>query len=362
MDTASQPLTHNHQPNSPDIRKIGLHQDFWYPIALSKQLKQKKTLARSFAGEPVVLVRGNDDEVFALEDRCAHRQVPLSRGVVNTKYVQCGYHCWTYDKTGKCVNVPYLDKDKQLPNGVRSYPTREAYGMIWIYPGDRTKLEEVVFPDIPTFADENYKTRYLDSQVKCHYSFMHENLMDMNHQFLHRKLMGMIRTVFLEMRDGEDWVECDYTFERAAGKQSFGEKFIIGRMSKKNPGDEKDLMTIRTGYPYQTLQFYTAGSDEPALDLWNVYIPVDAEQRINHTFGMIMIRKPATPGLIHAMWPIITWFTNGIFKEDREIVELEQAAFDNQGGDWNQEIFPIIQKLRNVLITQGEPIESYEKS
>ena len=37
--------------------------------------------------------------------------------------------------------MPYLDKDKKLPNGVRSYPCREAHGLIFIYPGDPAKQE-----------------------------------------------------------------------------------------------------------------------------------------------------------------------------------------------------------------------------
>ena len=110
-------------------------------------------------------------------------------------------------------------------------------------------------------------------------------------------------------------------------------------------------------YPYQTLKFWTAGSERPALDLWNVYIPVDKDQRINHTFGMIMVEKPPIPGLIHLLWPFIAWFTDGIFKEDRWIVELEQKAFDEQGGDWNQEIFPVILDLRELLIRGGVPLD-----
>lgn len=34
-------------------------------------------------------------------------------------------------------------------------------------------------------------------------------------------------------------------------------------------------MSTRTRYPYQTLEFRTRGTTEPALDLWNVYIPRD---------------------------------------------------------------------------------------
>ena len=46
--------------------------------------------------------------------------------------------------------------------------------------------------------------------------------MDMNHQFLHRKLMGRIKTLFLALRKGTNWIEADYTFTRAKGLQSLG--------------------------------------------------------------------------------------------------------------------------------------------
>lgn len=344
--------------HKPDLRKTGIHPDFWYPLAWSKDLRKARVKGVSFGGDPIVLVRTESGALFALEDRCAHRQVPLHGGLVRGEQLQCGYHCWTYDASGRCVSVPNLDKDKTLPIGVRSYPCREAYGLIFVYPGAPSRREAAPFPDIPTHGDSNYKARNLDRRIKCHYSFMHENLMDMNHQFLHRKLMGRIKTVFLALRKGSNWIEVDYTFTRAKGLQPFGERFILGSRPRPTAGRSQDLMTIRTEYPYQTLKFWTAGSQEPVLDLWNVYVPVDRAQRVHHTFGMIMIRKPSVPGLIHLMWPFITWFTESIFTEDRLIVEAEQRAFDRQGADWNQEIFPAILAIREVLIKQGVPLTS----
>jgi hypothetical protein len=35
---------------------------------------------------------------------------------------------------------------------------------------------------------------------------------------------------------------------------------------------------------------------------------------------------------------------------------LEQKAFDTQGADWNNEIFPVILKVRELLLRQGVPI------
>ena len=133
-----------------DLRKTGIDPNFWYPLARSHDLKPGKTLGVHFAGEPIVLVRPAADArqtaVFALEDRCAHRQVPLHLGVVKGERLACDYHCWTYDRGGRCVTVPYLDKAKSLPNGVRSYPSREAYGLIFVFTGDPDRVASVPFP------------------------------------------------------------------------------------------------------------------------------------------------------------------------------------------------------------------------
>ena len=175
-----------------DLRKTNIAPDFWYPIARARDLKAGKLLAAGFAGSPIVLARTKSGELLALEDRCAHRQVPLHVGVVAGNAIRCGYHGWEYNAQGKCVSVPYLDRCRLKPNNVRHFPVREAYGLLFVFPGDAARAEATPFPYIPSASDPAYKMRYLDRLIDCHYSFMHENLMDMNHQFLHRRLMGEI--------------------------------------------------------------------------------------------------------------------------------------------------------------------------
>jgi len=335
-----------------DLRRVGIDPDFWYPLAQSGELARGQALAKAFAGEPIVLVRPEQGAVFALEDRCAHRQVPLSAGDVCGDRLQCCYHGWSYDSAGSCVDVPYLDAS---PNGVRSYPCRELGGLIFVFPGRAERAEQVPLPRLP--LDPRYKILHLDYRVSCHYSFMHENLMDMNHQHLHKGLMGRVRAKLLDAREGDGWVEADYTFERTAGKQHWGERLMLGLRRKPAPAERKhDLMTVRTEYPYQTLKFWTAEGGEPALDLWNVYVPVDAEQKVNHQFGLMTVRRPSLPGVIHLLWPVIRRFSAGIFAEDRWVVEREQAAWERQGGDRNQEVFPAILQLRELLRTRGVPL------
>jgi len=333
-----------------DLRRIGSHPDHWYPVAWSTELKAGKTYAASFAGDPIVLVRPESGPVFALEDRCAHRQVPLSQGVVTGCAVRCCYHGWTYAASGACIDVPYIGKGK-LPNGVRSYPCREQDGLILIWPGDPERVTEL--GPLGAAGDSSYKTRRFGKQVHCHYTFMHENLMDMNHQFLHRRQMGQIAPRYLGRRMGDEWLEIDYSFARTDGKQPLGEAVIMGsRKTKADAPAHRDLMTIRTEYPYQTLRIWTAG-DKPVMHLWICYTPVDAAQTYNRTFGLLSICRPKLSWLLDLGWPALIWFTDRIFKEDREIVEMEQAAHDRQGADWNQEVFPPIRDLRGLLAANG---------
>ncbi|CAE6718580.1 aromatic ring-hydroxylating oxygenase subunit alpha [Paraburkholderia nemoris] len=336
-----------------DLRRVGIHPDYWYPLAWSHEVKRGKTHGVTFAGEPIVLARTESGKVFALEDRCAHRQVPLHQGVVDGESIRCGYHGWTYDCSGTCIDVPYLGRDR-LPNGVRSYPCREVEGLIFVFPGNAELAEERPLPAFSSVSDKKYKTRRFGRPVNCHYSFMHENLMDMNHQFLHRRQMGQMRARSLGRRRGEGWVEVDYTFARMAGQQPIGEAIVFGQSRKTGGDNDKDVMTIRTEYPYQTLQIRT--SDQTlVMDLWIVYVPLDREQRTNRTFGLLSIRKPGIPGVLNLAWPLLVWFTERIFKEDREIVEAEQRAHDSQGADWNHEVFPVINELRALLRESGAP-------
>ena len=342
-----------------DLRRVAAHPDHWYPVAWSAELKAGKPLAVTFAGDPIVLVRPKegrgDDKVFALEDRCAHRQVPLSHGLVEGCAIRCGYHGWAYAADGRCTDVPYIGKGK-LPNGVRAYPCREVEGLILVFPGDPALADTVPLPGLGSVADARYKTRRFGQEVACHYSFMHENLMDMNHQFLHRKQMGNMVPRFMGGDRGEDFVEARYVFSRVGGKQPWGEAAIFGERrglsEEGEPAVQKDLMTIRTEYPYQTLRIRT-GDEAPVMDLWICYTPLDAAQRRNRTFGLLSVKRPKLGWLLDAGWPALVVFTERIFKEDRDIVELEQAAHDAQGEDRNQEVFPVIRQLRALLRTRG---------
>jgi phenylpropionate dioxygenase-like ring-hydroxylating dioxygenase large terminal subunit len=355
----------NRNRNEPDLRRIGLHPDFWYPLARSKDVKAGSTHLATYGGDPIVLARTERGEVFALDDRCAHRQFPLHKGVVCGEMLRCAYHAWTYRKDGRVAAVPYLPKDACRPTGVRSYPCREEYGYVFVFTGDADRANQVPLPRLPFFHSAGTRTMHFWRRVECHYSFMHENLMDMNHQFLHRGIMGTIKPTLLDYRKGHDWVEVRYRFQRAGGKPDRGARFLLAGGRKKSAApstdsetaDAGDLMTIRTQYPYQTLSIFRRGAEDPSFNLWAAYVPYDRDQRSHISVGMLMIEKPPIPGLIHIFWPLIRRFAESVFTEDRMAVEAEQRAHDQQRSDWNQEVNPVILALRDVLVRNGVSLD-----
>jgi phenylpropionate dioxygenase-like ring-hydroxylating dioxygenase large terminal subunit len=339
----------------PDLRRVGINPNFWYPVARSRSVRKEKTFAATFAGMRIALYRGESGTVYALEDRCAHRQVPLSMGVVEGDVLRCCYHAWAYRGNGRISQIPYLPKNAgRPPRGVRAYPVREAYGLVFVFPGDPQNAEATALPELPEFHSAKHKTMTFSRTVSCHYSFMHENLLDMNHQFLHRGVVGRIKPTLLGYDTSPDAVEARYLFTHAGGKKNRG----AGLLASKGVGGTStpDVITIRTGYPYQTLRLVPENAELPAFSLWVAYVPEDAEQRTCHVYGLLMIEKPPVPGAIHLAWPLIRRFTERVFAEDRVAVEAEQRAWDEQGEDWNHEVFPLIMDVRQVLRANGVPL------
>jgi nitrite reductase (NADH) small subunit len=57
-------------------------------------------------GAPVAVFRNQQDQVFALLDRCPHKGGPLSQGIVFGTSVACPLHNWTIGLADGCAKAP----------------------------------------------------------------------------------------------------------------------------------------------------------------------------------------------------------------------------------------------------------------
>ena len=83
----------------------------WNYLCLSVEVKNTGDFITTFVGDtPVIVVRDADGELYAFENRCAHRGALIAleqRG--NTKAFTCVYHAWSYDRQGNLKEVAFKD-------------------------------------------------------------------------------------------------------------------------------------------------------------------------------------------------------------------------------------------------------------
>jgi phenylpropionate dioxygenase-like ring-hydroxylating dioxygenase large terminal subunit len=90
-----------------ELEQERLFRKTWMFLAHESELPGKGDyVTRNLAGEPVVVVRGDDGVVRAFLNSCRHRGMRLCRadnGHMST--IRCPYHGWTYSKNGKLLSV-----------------------------------------------------------------------------------------------------------------------------------------------------------------------------------------------------------------------------------------------------------------
>ena len=161
----------------------------WYVAALAAEVS-RQPLARRLLGIPVMLFRRLDGTPVALEDRCAHRSFPLSRGAIDGDSVVCGYHGARYDCEGRCTEVP---SQGLIPPGaiVRAFPLHERGKMVWIWMGPPELADPDRIPHQDFMDDGAWVSSIERMHLKASYVRLHENLLDLTHlSFLHANSFG----------------------------------------------------------------------------------------------------------------------------------------------------------------------------
>jgi phenylpropionate dioxygenase-like ring-hydroxylating dioxygenase large terminal subunit len=159
----------------------------WYYALPAHALKRGKTLHKTLLGDPVLVGRDADGNVFAMRDTCIHRGTLLSRGDFDGREVECPYHGWRFATDGRCTAIPsQADHQRPQPNDIRAvtYAVRESQGNIWVFMGDKTKGLPSV-PEVPAIGD---RFGIHESMVfECNIDLAVSGLMDPAHgAFVHR--------------------------------------------------------------------------------------------------------------------------------------------------------------------------------
>ena len=77
--------------------------NYWYPVALSSEVRDKPVAAR-LLDKQVVLWRSGGS-VNAFNDLCIHRGTRLSLGWIRGNELVCPYHGWCYGRDGQVTRI-----------------------------------------------------------------------------------------------------------------------------------------------------------------------------------------------------------------------------------------------------------------
>jgi phenylpropionate dioxygenase-like ring-hydroxylating dioxygenase large terminal subunit len=164
--------------------------DIWYPAGWASELNDQ-LLGRTLLDQMVLLFRDANGTARAIGGRCPHRFAPLHLGTKFGDAVECAYHGFRFDGTGRCVLVP--DEEGPIPGGMRvpGYPLVERDRVLWIWFGDVDKADPALIPDLSErLSNPKYVALTGTIVIKANYELVADNLIDARHgQFLHASVL-----------------------------------------------------------------------------------------------------------------------------------------------------------------------------
>jgi phenylpropionate dioxygenase-like ring-hydroxylating dioxygenase large terminal subunit len=162
--------------------------NFWYPICTTEELNEANPRRAELLGVRLVAFRDESGDAHVMADTCVHRGGSLSKGKVIGDSVQCPYHGWEFNGTGKCTKIPSMRKGK--PPGrakVDSYPVQEKYGIVFAFLGDLPEAERPPLHLVEEYDQEGWQfSGPLTFELEAYYERSIENGMDPVHnEFVH---------------------------------------------------------------------------------------------------------------------------------------------------------------------------------
>lgn len=167
--------THSQQPMFNNWQVVA---QGWYIACPQRQLRKGQVKSLELCGQPLVVFRGLDGKVRALDAFCPHLGTNLGIGQVEGNWLRCAFHHWAFDGSGQCQQIP-CQKHIPAKAKVSAYATAEKYGFIWIYP-EATAAEE-----LPEFEELQGKPVITLPETaferSCHHHICMMNGIDVQH-------------------------------------------------------------------------------------------------------------------------------------------------------------------------------------
>ena len=339
----------------------------WYVAGWGSELPDEGTIARTIINEPLLLYRTSRGEVVALEDRCCHRQAPLSLGRREGDDIRCMYHGLKFDASGKCIEIP---GQQTIPSKarVRSFPVAEKHSWIWVWMGDEATADLSLIPAAVGLEDPQWTLRFGNIDYKANHLLIHDNLCDFSHlAYVHENSFGGGDDRIAKTRPKISTLARGIRVERwslnAPGRDTFGVPAGLDRWMRYDYLVPGILLMRSENHPAGTAARFGNGepSSEPIHANFTsqaVTAMTDDTSRYFYSWGPRASEAKAHPELPQIMFDL----ANVAFEEDRRMIEAQQRNLKLRpepdplmiGHDRGPSLFrAVIEKM--ALEEQGRP-------
>jgi phenylpropionate dioxygenase-like ring-hydroxylating dioxygenase large terminal subunit len=307
----------------------------WYVILETKELKRSPIKIKRI-GEELVVWRDREGKACCIADRCCHRGASLSCGRITGNNLECPFHGFVFDASGKVKRIPANGLNTPVPVNmkVNSYELYEDFGLIWMWYGEREKITQK-----PFFFSElkDYSYASFQDHWRVHYSRAIENQLDVVHlPFVHRTTIGK----------GNKTLVNGPVVEREGDLITFYvnnmvDDGITKPLKPEEIKDYRDFFHLRFHFP-NIWQNYISGK----IRAFAAFVPVDEEN------SLIYIRYYQQITKIPVIRHLINWIgilvSVVILRQDKRVVETQLP----KKSAW---------RMDENLITGDRPIVEYRR-
>jgi phenylpropionate dioxygenase-like ring-hydroxylating dioxygenase large terminal subunit len=311
----------------------------WYVLMESKQVKDKP-VGVTRMGEKLVFWRDGTGRVSCLRDKCPHRGVELSKGRVIDGQLECPFHGFRYDPSGRATLIPANGRNAPVPKAFQahSYPTHEAHGFVWVWWGEDPPADlkpPRFFDDI----DDGFVYATIHDLWDAHYSRAIENQLDVVHvPFVHYNTIGRNVGALVD-GPGMEWIDEDKFYVYVFNRQDDG-------TPPKRPGDVPVPPTDREFKLEFIFPNLWQNYISPEVRIVVAFAPVDEE----HTLFYLRFYQKFLP--VPLLRNLVAWaampYNRRVLHQDRRVVETHQPQ-------------PSGLRIGELMIQGDRPIVEYRR-
>jgi nitrite reductase/ring-hydroxylating ferredoxin subunit len=219
MNTADNDLLTQIGPGTPMGAML---REYWVPACRSAKLAADGAPERiRLFGENFVAFRATDGRIGFMQEACPHRCASLALARNEDNGLRCVFHGWKFSVEGQCVDAPtepHQQRERFAASvPVRSHPTREAGGLVWVYMGAAASP--------PRFPDYEFTT-LADDQVQPYRGIIRTNWLQGLEALLDSAHVTFLHSANLNSDRGRDYFkdESDFMLNDGAPVFEFDER------------------------------------------------------------------------------------------------------------------------------------------